>query len=58
MSDPLCPSCKTAIRSVRPVRLPTDPDTKRWTGPVPTALGFACTNCNALLPLNPEPDRR
>ncbi|MDZ4373151.1 MAG: hypothetical protein U1C74_17240 [Phenylobacterium sp.] len=47
----LCPSCKAPIYKVKPVCLPADPDSRRWQGPIPTALGFICTQCSVLLPL-------
>jgi hypothetical protein len=50
----LCPNCKAAIHKVRPVHLPADPDSRRWTGPVPQALGFVCPQCAVLLPITPQ----
>ncbi len=48
----LCPNCKAPVYKVRPVRLPADPDSRRWEGPAPAALGFVCTQCSVLLPLS------
>ena len=57
MSGPLCPTCKASITKVRPVRIITDPDTARWKGRVPSAIGFVCPNCDVLLPLSPTVER-
>jgi len=52
----LCPHCKRPVERARPVRVPTDPDDKRWQGRTPDALGFACPSCGVLLPLSsPSP---
>ena len=48
---PICPNCKAEIHTVRPVRIKTDPDSKRWVGRIPEALGLACMSCSTLLPL-------
>ena len=37
---PICPNCKAEIHTVRPVRIKTDPDSKRWVGRSPEALGL------------------
>jgi len=54
---PTCPSCKADLYTVKPVRIKTDPDSPRWKGRVPDALGFACGNCTALLPLTVTQER-
>jgi predicted RNA-binding Zn-ribbon protein involved in translation (DUF1610 family) len=53
MSRPLCPNCKADISRVKPVRIATDPDSLRWKGEIPDALGFVCPSCDVLLPLSP-----
>lgn len=51
MTTVLCPSCRNAIDRVRPVRIATDTDDKRWAGRTPHALGFICPQCGVLLPV-------
>ena len=60
MSSVLCPNCKAIVARVKPVRISTYPDTDRWHGPVPAAIGFVCPECDVLLPLtvaSPADDR-
>lgn len=51
MSVAVCPSCKSPIERVRPVRLAAEPDSPRWVGQIPQAIGFVCPQCSVLLPL-------
>ncbi|MBL8771925.1 MAG: hypothetical protein JNK30_11135 [Phenylobacterium sp.] len=51
MTTPVCPTCRARLASVRPVRIRADPDSARWRGRVPEAMGFMCVACSALLPL-------
>jgi hypothetical protein len=51
MAAPTCPHCKADIYKVRLMRLVAEPETLRWEGPVPAAVGFACRSCDTLLPL-------
>lgn len=51
MTEALCPSCKRPIHKVRPIRILTDTDDRRWSGRTPEALGFVCMECGVLLPL-------
>lgn len=57
MAAPLCPNCKAEIYKVRPVRIVSDPDSLRWQGRVPTAIGFVCPACGVLLPLSATGER-
>jgi hypothetical protein len=52
MTGPLCPNCKETITRARPIRIVTDPDSFRWKGEVPNAVGFTCFHCGVLLPLS------
>lgn len=51
MKDAVCPSCRAVIRTVQPVRIPADPDSLRWKGRIPPAMGYICPQCSVLLPL-------
>ena len=56
-TDPLCPSCKSPVLHVKPVRISSDPDSRRWEGRQPLAMGFTCPMCSVLLPLSPTAER-
>jgi hypothetical protein len=57
MPMPRCPQCKADVERVRPVRIPSDPDSRRWTGRAPAAIGFVCPMCGVLLPVSPTNER-
>jgi hypothetical protein len=51
MALPKCPSCKAEIKRVRPVVIESYSDSRHWKGPTPSVLGFACYECEVLLPV-------
>ena len=56
-ADPLCPNCKSPILHVKPVRIASSADSRRWSGREPSAIGFICPSCGVLLPLSSTSER-